>query len=251
MLNGLVAERQALGDPVGVGFVHHHGFAQAAQALGVFGLGQMAAAGARAHDLAGAGDFEPFGHGFFRFDAFGTSHKFISIAKERGIYVFISAVASAKCFQIGWLRQVGADVERDAARRLGEINRRAGVKLGEHRVSDVGLRIRIDHHLGGGGVEHQRGPAGLGVAGDGFLNFGDEIAAHTLALVGELGLGLALELFEGDLGTVDFLGLAGGGLFALFAFVSGNGLVVGLVEQLLVIGLGFFQAVGHVLDFLA
>src|ERR1035441_2686305 len=251
MLNGLVAERQALGDPVGVGLVHDHGFAQAAEALGVFGLGKMAAARAGAHDLAGAGYFEPFGHGFLGFDAFGTSHKIISIAKERGIYVFISAVASAKCFQIGWLRQVGADVERHAARRLGEINRRAGVKLGEHRVGDVGLRIRIDHHLGGCGVEHQRVAAGLGLVGDGLLDFGDEIAAHALALVGELGLGLALELFEGDLGTVDFLGLAGGGLFALFAFVSGNGLVVGLVEQLLVVGLGLFQAVGHVLDFLA
>jgi hypothetical protein len=96
-----VAERQALGDPVSVGFVHDHGFAQAAQALGIFSLGQMAAAGAGAHDLAGAGDFEPFGHGFFGFDAFGTSHKFNSIAKERGIYLFISAVASANFFLTG------------------------------------------------------------------------------------------------------------------------------------------------------
>src|ERR1039457_6181454 len=93
-----VAERQALGDPVSVGLVHDHGLAQAAQALGIFGLGQMAAARAGAHDLAGAGDFKPFGHGFLGFDAFWTSHKIISIAKERGMYLFISAVASAKYF---------------------------------------------------------------------------------------------------------------------------------------------------------
>jgi hypothetical protein len=98
---GSVTERQTLGDPVSVGLVHDHGFAETAEALGVFGLGKMAAARAGAHDLAGAGDFKPFGHGFLGFDAFWTSHKIISIAKERGIYVFISAVASAKFFLTG------------------------------------------------------------------------------------------------------------------------------------------------------
>jgi hypothetical protein len=46
-----------------------------AAALGIFGLGQVAVAGVAAQDFAGAGDFEPLGHGFFRFDAFGSSHK--------------------------------------------------------------------------------------------------------------------------------------------------------------------------------
>ena len=80
-----MAERHALGDAIDIRLVHDGGLAEAAQALGVFGLGQVTAAGARAHDLAGGGDFEPLGRGFFRFDAFGTSHKFNSIAKEREI----------------------------------------------------------------------------------------------------------------------------------------------------------------------
>jgi hypothetical protein len=80
-----VAERKVLGDAVGVRGVHLGVFAEAAEALGVFGLGQVTAAGVGAHDLAGGGDFKPLRHGFSGFDAFGTSHKFISIAKERGI----------------------------------------------------------------------------------------------------------------------------------------------------------------------
>jgi hypothetical protein len=36
-----------------------------------------------AQDFARAGDLEPLGHGLLRFDAFGSSHKFNSIAKER------------------------------------------------------------------------------------------------------------------------------------------------------------------------
>jgi hypothetical protein len=55
----------------------------------------MAAAGAEAQDFAGGGDFEPLGHGFSRFDAFGTSHKFNSIAKERRIYAIARFEASA------------------------------------------------------------------------------------------------------------------------------------------------------------
>jgi hypothetical protein len=64
-----------LGDAIQVRGMDAGGFAQAAKPLGVFALGQMAPSGARAHGLAGGGDFEPLGHGLFRFDAFGTSHK--------------------------------------------------------------------------------------------------------------------------------------------------------------------------------
>jgi len=71
-----VAEREVLGDAIHVRLVDDRTLAEAAEALGVFGLRQMAAAGAGAQDLAGSGDFEPFGNGFLGFDAFWTSHKF-------------------------------------------------------------------------------------------------------------------------------------------------------------------------------
>jgi hypothetical protein len=50
-------------------------------------LGQVTAARVGAHDFSGAGDFESLGHGLLRFNTFGTSHKFNSIAKERALYV--------------------------------------------------------------------------------------------------------------------------------------------------------------------
>jgi hypothetical protein len=71
-----VAEGHALGDAIDIRLVGHSGFAEAAEALGVFGLSQMAATGAGAQDFAGGGDFEPLGSGFLRFDAFWTTHKF-------------------------------------------------------------------------------------------------------------------------------------------------------------------------------
>jgi hypothetical protein len=67
---------------VGVGRVHDDGLAEAAEALGVFGLSQVAAAGAGALDLAGSGDLEPLGHGFVCLNAFGTTHKSINSLKE-------------------------------------------------------------------------------------------------------------------------------------------------------------------------
>jgi hypothetical protein len=80
-----MAERQVLQDAISVGGVNEGGLAEMAAALGAFSLCQVAEAGAAVEDFACAGDFEPLGHRFFRVDAFGTSHKFISIAKERGI----------------------------------------------------------------------------------------------------------------------------------------------------------------------
>jgi hypothetical protein len=78
-----MAEGQALGDTIDVGGVHNGGFSKAAKALGVFGLGQVTAAGAGAQDLAGGGDFKPLGDGLVRFNAFGTTHKSIVSQKER------------------------------------------------------------------------------------------------------------------------------------------------------------------------
>ena len=69
-------------------------FREAAPALGVFGTRQMAAARRIMNNLARGGYFEPLGHGFVRLDAFGTSHKFNSIAKEGRLYVTLSLEAS-------------------------------------------------------------------------------------------------------------------------------------------------------------
>jgi hypothetical protein len=81
-----MAEWQILQDAVSVRGVHDGGFSETATVFGIFALQQVAFARVRAHDFAGAGDLEPLGHGFLRFDAFGTSHKFISIAKGRALY---------------------------------------------------------------------------------------------------------------------------------------------------------------------
>jgi len=46
MVNRSMTEREILGDAVGISFVNHRHLAETAEALGVFGLGQVAAAGA-------------------------------------------------------------------------------------------------------------------------------------------------------------------------------------------------------------
>ena len=76
-----MGERQILFDAINVRGIHHSHLAETTEALGVFGLGQMAAASAGAQDFAGSGDLEPFGHGFLGFDAFRTTHKFNVFAK--------------------------------------------------------------------------------------------------------------------------------------------------------------------------
>ena len=86
--NRSAGEREVLFDAIFVGFINQGGTAQAATALGVFGLRQMALAGAGAQNFAAGGDFEPLGRGLLRFNAFGTSHKSnSSIQKERAVYV--------------------------------------------------------------------------------------------------------------------------------------------------------------------
>jgi hypothetical protein len=90
-----MAERQVLRNAIRVGVIQHCAFAKPTASLGVFALGQMAETGVAAQDFAGAGDLEPFGHGFLCFDAFGTSHKFInSITKGRALYAAMAADAS-------------------------------------------------------------------------------------------------------------------------------------------------------------
>src|ERR1041385_5799718 len=89
-----MAERKILLDAILVGAVNRRRAAQAAPALGTFGLAKVSPAGAAAHDLAAGGDLEPLGGGLLRFDAFGTSHKSVSFQKERAIYVTRSSRAS-------------------------------------------------------------------------------------------------------------------------------------------------------------
>jgi hypothetical protein len=79
-----MAEREVLKDPIHVSFVDDGRGAQPAAAFGVFGLHEVAFAGVRAQYLAGAGNFESFGHRFIRLNTFRASHiNFLS--KEREI----------------------------------------------------------------------------------------------------------------------------------------------------------------------
>jgi hypothetical protein len=81
-----MTERQTLFDPILIGRMHRAGAPQVAAALGIFGLHQVALAGARAQHLPARRYFETFGGGFFGFDAFWTTHKTISfLQKERVI----------------------------------------------------------------------------------------------------------------------------------------------------------------------
>jgi hypothetical protein len=65
--------------------VNQNRAAQTAPALGAFVLTKVPAAGLIAQDFAARGDFEPLGHRFLGFDAFGTSHKFSFFTKERAV----------------------------------------------------------------------------------------------------------------------------------------------------------------------
>jgi hypothetical protein len=73
-----MAERQTLGDAIGIGRIHAGQTPQRTAAFGGFGLRQVAPAGARTQDLSAGRNLETFGHGLFGFDAFGTSHKILN-----------------------------------------------------------------------------------------------------------------------------------------------------------------------------
>ncbi len=77
-----MAPREVLLDAICVGGMDEGGTAQTTAALGALGLTEVPAASLTAQDFAGGGYFEPLGHGFFRFDAFGTSHKFSLLSKR-------------------------------------------------------------------------------------------------------------------------------------------------------------------------
>ena len=69
-----MTEGEGLFDAIFVGRMDGGGAGQRAAAFRIFGLQQMAFAGAGAQDFAGCRNFETLGSGFFRFNAFGTSH---------------------------------------------------------------------------------------------------------------------------------------------------------------------------------
>ncbi len=81
-----MAEWQALLDAILVGGMDLGGAAQAAPALGDFGLTQMSPARTGAQHFAPGRDLEPLGHGLLGLDAFWTSHKSVNfLQKERAI----------------------------------------------------------------------------------------------------------------------------------------------------------------------
>ena len=82
-----MTEGHALFDAINIRGMHGGGASQGPAALGVFGLQQMAFAGARAQDLAARGYFEPLGRGLFGLNTFWTSHKINQsfLRKERAI----------------------------------------------------------------------------------------------------------------------------------------------------------------------
>jgi hypothetical protein len=81
-----VAKGEVLFDAVGIGFMDQGGTAEATPAFGTFGLTEMPPTCLLAENLAASRDLEPFGHGFLRFDAFGTSHKNQSVSLQKSAH---------------------------------------------------------------------------------------------------------------------------------------------------------------------
>jgi hypothetical protein len=88
-----------LGDAIDIGRIHAGQTPQGTAAFGIFGLRQVAPAGAGTQDFSAGRNLETLGHGLLGLDAFGTSHKLVKclkifIAKERALYVKPATVAS-------------------------------------------------------------------------------------------------------------------------------------------------------------
>src|SRR4051812_37998820 len=79
-----MAERQALGDPIGIGMMHFFASAEITATSCTLALQKMAFTGAHAHDFTASGDFEPFRYRFFGLNAFWASHKIISFRPKWG-----------------------------------------------------------------------------------------------------------------------------------------------------------------------
>ncbi len=94
-----MTERHALLDAIYIRGMHAGCTSQRPAALGVFGLQQMAFAGARAQDFAAGGDLEPLGCGLFGLNAFWTSHKSIKFLTKRARNIGRSAARSKGYFK--------------------------------------------------------------------------------------------------------------------------------------------------------
>src|SRR5262245_9636526 len=70
----LAGEGQVLSDAIRISLVDDAGATQGAAALAALGLVQVAPASMGEQHLAASGELESLGHGFLRFDAFGTAH---------------------------------------------------------------------------------------------------------------------------------------------------------------------------------
>ncbi len=77
-----MTEWQILGDAIGVGLIDDFCGSEGTAALGPFRGHQMPFARAHAHDLARAGDLEPFSHRFPCFDTFRTTHNIFFVSKR-------------------------------------------------------------------------------------------------------------------------------------------------------------------------
>lgn len=94
-----MTERHALLNAIYIRRMHGGCASQRPAAFGVFGLQQMAFAGAGAQHLAAGGDLEPLGCGLFGLNAFWTSHKSIKFLTKRARNIGRSAARSKGYFQ--------------------------------------------------------------------------------------------------------------------------------------------------------
>jgi hypothetical protein len=69
-----MAERQILRNPISVGFMDGLWPAQATSALWIFGLHEVSAPSARAHDFSACANLESLGYRFSGLNAFWSPH---------------------------------------------------------------------------------------------------------------------------------------------------------------------------------
>ena len=111
---------------------------------------------------------------------------------------------------------------RRGGHRLGRVNRRAGVELGQDGVGQIIVAAGVgDRHGAVDGfrcrVKNQRVTGRFGLGGDGGLDINQDFFTHPLALLAQRGLRLPFVLINGGFVGLQFLQFVGGGLFAALA----------------------------------
>lgn len=101
-------ERQVLEDAIGVCRGHNASASEGASAFGAFSRQQVPFAGAAADDFAGAGDLEPFCHGFAGLNSFGASHSIRwAIQRPRCLFLWVKkATQSTAGVRGGFLGEI-------------------------------------------------------------------------------------------------------------------------------------------------